>query len=171
MFQDEARFGRMSSPRSCWAPAPDRPLINLAIVREFRYVYGAVAPADGRFDYMVCEKMNTQHMNKFLAKVRRSHRNKFIAMVVDGASSHRSKDLVIPKNMALIPLPAYSPELNPAERIWNVLRRNYFCNLYFETLEMAMAQAERGLVSLANSRKEMKSLTCWPWINTILNPS
>jgi hypothetical protein len=35
MFQDEARFGRMCDPRACWAPAPDRPLVNLALVREY----------------------------------------------------------------------------------------------------------------------------------------
>lgn len=41
MFQDEARFGRMSDPRSCWAPAPHRPVVGLALIREFRYEYAA----------------------------------------------------------------------------------------------------------------------------------
>jgi len=50
MFQDEARFGRMSDPRACWAPAPFRPLINLALVREFRYEYAAVSPWDGHLE-------------------------------------------------------------------------------------------------------------------------
>lgn len=52
MFQDEARFGRMSDPRSCWAPAPHRPVVNLAMIREFRYEYAAVSPWDGCLDFI-----------------------------------------------------------------------------------------------------------------------
>ena len=63
MFADEARFGRMSDPESCWAPAPHRPVVNLALVREFRYEYAAVSPWDGCLDYMTIEKMNTDSVN------------------------------------------------------------------------------------------------------------
>jgi hypothetical protein len=116
MFQDEARFGRMSDPRSCWAPAPYRPVVNLALVREFRYEYAAVSPWDGSLDFMTAEKMNTENMSRFLDQVSKAHMNQFIVMVVDGASSHRSKDLEIPKNVSFIRLPPYSPDLNPAEK-------------------------------------------------------
>jgi hypothetical protein len=116
MFQDEARFGRISDPRSCWAPAPHRPVVNLALVREFRYEYAAVSPWDGCLDFMTAEKMNTGNMSRFLGQVSEAHKDEFIVMVVDGASSHKSKELEIPKNVLLIRLPPYSPELNPAEQ-------------------------------------------------------
>jgi transposase len=70
--------------------------------------------------------MKAESMSLFLRHIRKKHQNKFIIMVVDGASSHESDKLVIPTNMALITLPPYSPELNPAKQIWNVLRRNFF---------------------------------------------
>lgn len=35
VFQDEARFGRLSDPRRCWAPAPLRPLVPVALVKEY----------------------------------------------------------------------------------------------------------------------------------------
>jgi hypothetical protein len=85
MFQDEARFGRMSDPRSCWAPAPHRPVVNLALVREFRYEYAAVSPWDGCLDFMTAEKMNTDMMSRFLSQVSEAHPDEFIAMVLDGA--------------------------------------------------------------------------------------
>jgi hypothetical protein len=44
LFQDEARFGQLSNPRACWAPAPNRPTVNLALLREFRYEYAAISP-------------------------------------------------------------------------------------------------------------------------------
>jgi transposase len=168
MFQDEARFGRMSDPRSCWAPAPHRPIVNLALIREFRYEYAAVSPWDGCLDFMTAEKMNTENMNCFFRQVSTRHKDEFIIMVLDGASSHKSKDLEIPKNMSFIRLPPYSPELNPAEQIWNVLRRNYFANRVFDTLDAATAQTELGLVEMAANKSATRQLTNWPWISAIL---
>ncbi len=168
MFQDEARFGRMSDPRSCWAPAPHRPIVNLALVREFRYEYAAVSPGDGALDFMTAEKMNTENMSRFLQQVSEAHKEEFIVMVVDGASSHRSKELEIPKNMSFIRLPPYSPELNPAEQIWNVLRRDYFANRVFDTLDAATTQAEFGLTAMATDQLATRQLTNWTWISAIL---
>jgi len=69
MFQDEACFGRMTDPRACWAPAPHRPIVELALVREFRYEYAAVSPWDGCLDYITAEKMNTESMSLFLEQI------------------------------------------------------------------------------------------------------
>ena len=78
MFQDEARFGRMSDPRLCWAPAPHRPVVNLALVRESSYEYAAVSPWDGCLDFMTAEKMNTENMSRFLSQVSKAHKDEFI---------------------------------------------------------------------------------------------
>src|SRR4030065_1840316 len=81
LFQDEARFGRISDSRACWAPAPQRPLVNLALVREFRYEYAAVSPWDGCLDFMTAEKMNTENMSRFLDQVSKGNQDQFIIMV------------------------------------------------------------------------------------------
>lgn len=168
MFQDEARFGRMSDPFSCWAPAPLRPMVNLALVREFKYEYATVSPCDGALDYMTANKMNTESMNNFLKQVGEAHANEFSVMVLDRASSHKSKDIKIPDNVSLVLLPSYSPELNPAEQVWNRLRKNYFANKVFDSLETAIRQSEHGLSEMAAIPDAMKSLTNWPWINSII---
>ncbi len=81
---------------------------------------------------MTAEKMNTENnKSRFLEQVSTTHHDDFIVMVVDGASSHKSKDLIIPENVAVIKLPPYSPELNPAEQIWNSLRKTDFANKIF----------------------------------------
>ncbi len=169
VFQDEARFGRMSDPRACWAPAPKRPMVGLALVREFRYEYAAVSPWSGELDYMTSEKMNTKNMSGFLKHVSERHTQDFIVMVLDGSPSHRGKELEVPENMALVFLPPYSPELNPVEQLWNVLRRDYFANMVFDSLNAATIQAELGLAHIASDKKALKSLTNWTWINDILN--
>jgi len=169
MFQDEARFGRMSDPRACWAPAPHRPTVSLALVREFAYEYAAVSPGAGALDHMTYEKMNTDSMNRFVGQISKKYCKEFVVMVLDGASSHKSKDLAVPNNVSFVLLPPYSPELNPAEQIWNMLRRDYFANRVFDSLAAAIKQAEKGLATMAADKIAMKSLSNWPWINAILN--
>jgi hypothetical protein len=73
--------------------------------------------------------------------------------------------------VGIFQLPPYSPELNPAEQIWNILRRNYFANRVSESLDAATAQAEFGPKEMAANKSSVRSLTNWPWINAILKAS
>ncbi|MDR1080599.1 MAG: IS630 family transposase [Deltaproteobacteria bacterium] len=130
-FQDEARFGRMSQPVGCWAPAPARPVVNVALVRQYQYVFGAVCPQTGDFEYMTAPDMETYNMSLFLSKVSENHLDPEIIMVVGETSTHKCKTLVIPENVHILVLPPYSPELNPVEVFWNVARRKFFCKLIF----------------------------------------
>lgn len=116
---------------------------------------------------MTLEKMNTENMGLFLKQVSGVHKQNFIIMVLDGAPSHKGKELEVPENIALVFLPSYSPELNPAEQIWNVLRRDYFANKVFDSLNAATCQAENGLASMASNREALKRLTNWSWISAI----
>jgi transposase len=143
-------------------------VVNLALIREFRYEYAAVSPWDGCLDFMTAVKMNTETMSNFLLQVSEAHKDEFIVMVVDGASSHRCKELKVPDNVSLIRLPPYSPELNPAEQIWNVLRRDYFANRVFDSLDAATEQAEMGLAEMAADMSTIRQLTNWSWISAVL---
>jgi transposase len=164
MFQDEARFGRMVRIRRSWAPRPQRPMVCNGYEREFVYVYGAVSPLQGQLDWMITRKMNTENMSAFLAQVSAKHRRDFIVMVVDGASSHVAKDLIVPKNMRLLRLPPYAPELNPQEHIWDELREKAFPNRVFADLDSVLAQLQESLPRMAADRAALRSLTAWPWI-------
>ncbi len=164
MFQDEARFGPMVRIRRCWAPAPARPTVCNGYERQFVYVYGAVSPIEGQHDWMITNKMNTTYMSKFLAQVGKKHRTEYIVMVVDGASSHVCKDLVVPTNIRLLRLPPYAPELNPQEHVWDELREKEFPNRVFADISSVVEQLQEGLHKLSKSRQTLRSLTAWPWI-------
>ena len=103
-------------------------------------------------------------MSQFLAQVSVKHRREFIVMVVDGASSHVGKDLIVPKNIRLLRLPPYAPELNPQEHVWDELREKEFPNRVFDSMGRVREQLEAGLPRLAADRKTLRSLTAWPWI-------
>ena len=116
----------MVRPRRCWAPTPLRPVISNGYERQFVYVYGAVSPLQGQLDWRLCREMNTTRMGEFLTQVSQAHPTDLIVMVLDGASSHKAKDLVIPENIRLLALPPYAPELNPQEHVWtNCGRKNF----------------------------------------------
>jgi transposase len=55
-------------------------------------------------------------------------------LTLDGAGWHQTGGkLQVPDNISLLPLPPYSPELNPVENIWQFLRQNYLANRVFDT--------------------------------------
>ena len=164
MFQDEARFGRMVRIRRCWSPAPQRPVVNNGYEREFQYVYGAVSPVEGELDWTICSAMNTEQMGKFLSKVSAAHPQDFIVMIVDGASSHVAKALVVPENIRLHRLPGYSPELNPQEHLWDEIREKEFPNRVFSDMAGVVRTLEAGLPRLASDHGRVRSICSWPWI-------
>ena len=164
MFQDEARFGRMARIRRCWAPAPLRPTVRNGYERQFTYVYGAVSPLQGQLDWNLSQKMNTEQMNGFLLQVSESHPKDFIVMVLDGASSHKSKELVVPENIRLLSLPGYSPELNPEEHIWDELREKAFPNVVLDDMGLVVERLKEGMSGLASDADRIRSITAWPWI-------
>ncbi len=140
--------------------------------RQFRYVYGAVSPLQGELDWMICAEMNTVRMGEFLGQVSRAHPDEFIVMIVDGASSHKAKDLAVPENIRLVPLPPYAPELNPQEHVWDEIREKEFPNRVFDKLAAVIRQLEDGLPKLAADAPRLRSLTAWPWIVSLnLNAS
>ena len=47
MFQDEARFGRISDSVYCWAKRPQRPMVQAMLTHQYVYAYAAVCPTDG----------------------------------------------------------------------------------------------------------------------------
>lgn len=73
MFQDEARFGRISDCRYCWAPYPLRPTVKAMLTHQYVYAYAAVSPMDGSVDSLVLPAVNGACMALFLAEVARRH--------------------------------------------------------------------------------------------------
>jgi len=170
MFQDEARFGRISRTRYCWARKPLRPLVKAMLTHQYVYAYGAVSPADGQFDSLVLPHVNSECMQIFLDEVARRRANENIIMVLDGAGWHCSQGLKLPDNLRLHLLPPYSPELNPQEHLWDELREKCFHNRAFDSLDALEDQLLEGLRQLEMQPARVRSITGWEWIiNSISN--
>jgi transposase len=165
MAQDEGCFGRISRAKPCWAPPGVRPHAPAQIVREYTYAYAAVAPALGQMVSLILPEVSTAMMNLFLEHVSQTFSTHFIVMQIDQAGWHSAKDLVIPENIRLIPQPAYSPEVNPVEHIWDEVREKYFHNRIFPSLRLLIETLCQALNTLADDVDRLRSLTSFPHLN------
>jgi hypothetical protein len=87
-------------------------------------------------------------------------------LIFDGAGWHRANDLRVPKNMVLIPLPPYSPELNPGEHIWDYLR-DALGNKILHSLDEVIDFLCATITPLFQQPEVVRSMTCFDWINTL----
>jgi DDE superfamily endonuclease len=127
MFEDEARFGRISEPHRCWAPKGVRPSVPVQMAREYEYAYAAVSPHDGVLDTLVLPQVNTEAMGVFLAEVARRHADEFILMVLDGAGWHRAKRLPVPGEHAAGVLTALESATQSRRACLGRVARKVFC--------------------------------------------
>ena len=133
-------------------------------VREYTYAYAAVEVKSGEIDSLILPQANTTCMQIFLDEVGARHPNEKIVMIVDGASWHTSASLKPPENMRLAPLPAYAPELNPVEHIWDELREKFFHNKVFDSLNALEEQLVIALRVFEENAQTIKSIVSWNWI-------
>ena len=164
LAQDEGRFGRLGRPQRCWAPPGIRPHVPAQLIRESVYVFAAVAPVTGELVSLILPEASPAMRNLFLEQVSQTFSKYFLVMQVDGAAWHGSHDLVVPSNIRLIEQPPYSPEVNPAEHLWEELREKYLYNRAFSSLDALMEVLCQGLNALADDPAALRSLTAFPHI-------
>jgi len=168
MFQDEARFGRISRPMRCWAPNGIRPECRSQIIREYIYAYSAISPKDGKIDSFIAPYADKEVMSIFLHQVSARFENDFIIMIMDKAAWHTTEKLEIPENIEILFLPPYSPQLNPVEHLWDEIREKFFANKAFKDIDAVEDNLMEGLIFMNESSDIVKNLSNFSWINNIL---
>ena len=158
MFADEAAFGLINDPKKCWVKG-ERPTIPCQTVRKLTYAFAAVNPFNGGMTSLILPYTNTITMNIFLEEVSRRQADRFTIIFMDNAGWHTANALELPPNIRIAYIPSYSPELNPAEHIWDELREKYFHNLIFDSLEALADRLETGLRELERNTQLVQSMT------------
>ena len=170
MFEDEARFGRITAVHNSWCPKPYRPVCKVLVSQQYVYAYGVVSIGEGKLESLVMSGCNTTTMQIFLEEISSRHKEEKIIMVMDGAGWHKSKDLVIPSNIKILHQLPYSPETNPMEQVWRVLKLDGFYNRIFENLDELEEHLVEEIYKFEHDSSTISSLTSWEWIiNAILN--
>ena len=167
-FQDEARIGQKGRVCHVWWTRGERPN-GLADKRfTFAYIFAAVEPGTDNAFALVLPYVSAEAMQHFLdgfAKTVAS--NEHVVMVLDRAGWHGAKTLCIPSNITLVPLPAYSPELNPVERVWLHLKERFLSHRLLNDYDAIVNAACAAWRRLLAETGRITSLCSYPWITKV----
>lgn len=110
-----------------------KPICSFQQVFKSSYLFGAFSPVDGQNFMLNLPYCDTDCFQLFLNEFSRNKVHELKVVVLDNGAFHKAKRLKVPDNIILIFLPPYSPELNPAEKMWQKIKRS-FTNRTFKTL-------------------------------------
>lgn len=163
--EDEHRLGLIPIQRRIWAPVGHRPLAPSDRRYQWLWVYGFIRPTTGQSWWCLLPTVSTAAIAAALAAfaqdegIDADHR---VVLVWDGSGGHTSPALVVPDGIDLVRFPPYSPELQPAERLWPLVNEAV-ANQTFADLDAL----EDGLVdrcrTLRADQTTIRDLTCYHW--------
>jgi transposase len=118
---------------------------------------------------LVLPFVNTEAMNLHLAEISTQVTpGAHAVLTLDGAGWHQTGDkLKLPDNISLLPLPPYSPELNPVENIWQFLRQNYLANRVFNTYTAIVDACCDAWNKLTAAPQTIRSIATREWAATV----
>jgi transposase len=143
---DEARFGLHTQSRRCWALRGHRVVLPQEPRYQWEYVYGAVEVVAGLAEFRLLPSVSLELSRGFLQQLADSDACAEHVVIYDQAGFHpRAEDPQLPARIHLLPLPPYSPELNPVEGLWDQVQ-DATCNRHYRGLghlERALTAALR----------------------------
>lgn len=159
--QDESRWGLMTIRRRRITVRGVKPVGRIQHQYANSWCFGCVAPATGEAYFQLLPKLDAANMQTFLDGFAERHGDTFNILVLDRSGAHTAKVLQIPENIALIFLPARSPELNPIERVWEDVRGEMAWK-HFAHLDCLEDELEAVLATYTIER--LQSLSGYPYL-------
>ena len=158
---DEGRFGLKTWCRRRWCPRGVRPPWLVQDEYEWVWVYVAVEPTSGQCHVLLLPRVT----GAWLAAYRHSRRqvtgDDALTVVLDNAPSHHSGAVTWPAGIT----PPYSPECNPAEQVFRLLR-SWLSNQIFATPEALKIALTGALQRFWDHPQILIDLTHYPWWQT-----
>ena len=164
-FQDEARIGQKGRTTRVWWKRGERPPGICDKRFTFAYIFAAVEPGTDNAFALVMPYVNTEAMQIFLdGFAEEIAKDEHVALVLDQAGWHGAGALVVPDNITLVPLPPYSPELNPVERVWLYLKERFLSHRLLANYEAIADAASKAWKRLLAETGRITLLCSYPWI-------
>lgn len=160
---DEHRLGLKPIIKRVWVKKGQRPITKVYHRYEWLYLYAFVCPQTGETYWCIMPRANIcvyTIVIKEFAKAVGASKEKGVIVVLDQAGWHSKKEL--PAGIELEFLPSRSPELQPAERLWE-LTDDPLANKYFETLDDLEAVLKRSCENLMQNPDLITQQTLFHW--------
>lgn len=162
---DEHRIGLKPITRSVWAPKGERPIALGHHRFEWLYVAGFVEPLTGKTVWNIAEAISKEMFELMLADFAKSvgaGPAKRIVLQLDNAGWHGPQNLALPDGLRLVFQPAHSPELQPAEHLWEFVDEP-LANTCFETLQDLDLAVGKRCVELTAQTQTINASTLFHW--------
>ncbi len=133
---------------------------------DYLWLYGLVEPISGQsFFYEFCH-LDSICFEKYLELFSKEYSNDFHIIQLDNGGFHQAFNLCIPENVLLIFQPAYTPQVNPIERLWKELKKaikwDIFANL--DDLRVKLSKVLEKLTA-----EIIQSVTGWNFITDAIS--
>ena len=163
-FQDEHRIGQQGSLTRIWARKGKRPRAPRQQQFISAYIFGAVCPEKDKGGAVIMPQANTASMQAHIDEIdQQVEKGKHAIIVLDKAGWHTSKNLRIPKNISLVPLPPYSPELNPQEQVGRQMKHNDLANRNFNNYKDIIEACSQAWLKIVSTPGTIHSLCSRAW--------
>lgn len=162
---DEHRVGLKPILRRVWAKRGERPVVEVYPRYEWLWLYGFAEPATGRTSFWLCDQINVESFTAILggfARERGIGPERPALLVLDQAGWHVSERVEWPEGIEPVFLPPYSPELQPAERLWEVTDAPLFNRVPGSLAELEAALSAQ-CCRLAEEPERLRSRLRYHW--------
>lgn len=163
---DEHRLGLQPIIRRVWTKVGGRPIAPVHPRYEWFYLYGFVHPSSGRTHWVLLPQVNHKVLSialKLFADAVGVGAERQVVLVLDQARWHTTSKVVVPEGVHLEFLPPYSPELQPAERLWSLTDQPFF-NRAIETItRMEDIASQRCRYLMDHAKDLIRGLTSFHW--------
>lgn len=159
--------------RSVWAPVGARPIASGHHRFEWLYVTAFVSPATGEGFWYISNGVSKPFFEALLATFAEevgAGRDRIIVLILDNAGWHGELNLKVPEGIRLLFLPPYTPELQPAEHLWEIVDEPII-NTHVADIETLEDIIAARCLQLANQRETIKGRTGFHWWPKIANAS
>ena len=163
--KDEAREGQKGRTGRRWFTRGERPPGRCDKRFLSTYIFAAVRPGTDDAFALVLPEATAETMDLFLARFSATLPDDVhVALLLDQAGWHGAKALQVPPNITLLPLPPYSPELSPPERVWLHLRERHLSFRLYRSEQAIVDALCAAWNTLRSETGRLASLTSYPWI-------
>jgi putative transposase len=162
---DEMRYGLQPVTRRVWSLRGERPVCPVRPGYKWGYVYGALeVEGQSGAQFLYCPTVNLDCSRRFLHQIATSDPAAIHVVLWDRAGFHpKDQAQGQPANMRLLSFPPYSPDLNPIEKLWDLVK-DRLCNQPYASLQALEAVLTDSLRPFWQTPDQVSDLIGQGWL-------
>jgi putative transposase len=165
--QDESRLGLPLPTRRRLTGCGVKPIQLVEPRYEYYWLYTMVEPLTGEAFWWEFPTVDADCFAVFLRQFGRHYAESLNVVLLDQAPAHVAPRVQVPENVVLVSLPAYSPELNPVERLWEDLKyRIDGWDAHVRSRLEALREHVAGIVHHYTAQA-LRALTGYPYLTEV----